>query len=339
MALESDLAKIFTLQPGRTYLKTRESSTVEFKESFNRAGLVEYAKEFASFANNVGGYTIFGIQNRPHNPVGLRNEQFDNIDEAEITGIVNEYFAPALEWSKHTYIWNGKSFGVIYVHQSRDKPTIAIKDGGRNQEIRSGEIYYRYAARTEKIRYAELKQIIDEKVQRERNAWYKLLERIAKIGPENVAILDTVGGKIESRDRTVLIDRELLPELKFIKEGEFDEKKGVITLRLIGDVQPTSVVGIKEKPFPYDLYVLKATDVAEQVAKGINNKFRPWPEHFKCWNHYKIRGTYAEGKAKCNPKYCDYKEAIKYFMYTQDWAEFLIKELSDLKKYNEILSK
>ncbi len=337
MSLVDDLARIFTLQSRKPYLRTRESSTVEFKESFHRAGLVEYAKDFAAFANNAGGYIIFGIQNRPHNPVGLRNERFDNTEEAEITGIVNEYFAPAIEWSKHTHIWNGKSFGIIYVHQSRDKPTIAIKDGGRNQEIKSGEIYYRYTARTEKIRYAELKQIIDEKIRNERNAWYRLFERIAKIGPENVAVLNTIGGKIEGGDRTILIDDELVPTLKFIREGEFDEKKGAITLRLIGDVQPVSVVGVKEKVLPYDPYILRPREVAEQVAKAINNQFRPWPEHCKCWRYYGVRGTYDEGKAKCNPKYCDYKEALDYFMYTQDWVDFLIKELSDSKKYNEII--
>ncbi len=181
MSVADDLTKIFTLQSGKTCLKTRESSTVEFKESFNRAGLVVYAKDFAAFANNASGYIIFGIKNHPRIPVGLQNEQFDNADNAEITGIINEHFAPAIEWSKYMHTWNGKPFGIIYINECRDKPVIAIKDGGRNQEIKSGEIYYRYAARTEKIRYAELKQIIDEKIQNERREWQSLLERIAKI--------------------------------------------------------------------------------------------------------------------------------------------------------------
>jgi hypothetical protein len=337
MPIADDLARIFTLQSGKPYLKTRESSNVEFKESFNRAGLAGYAKDFAAFANNMGGYMIFGIQNRPHNPVGLRNEQFDNTDESEITGILNECFAPAIEWSKYIHTWNRKLFGIIYVHQSNDKPIIAIKDFGRNQEIKSGEIYYRYAARTEKIRYAELKQIIDEKVKNERNAWYRLFERIAKIGPENAAILDTLAGKIESGDRTILIDDDLIPKLKFIREGEFDEKKGAISLRLVGDVNPVSVLGVKEKIVYGDPFRFKATDVAEQVANAIIKRFRVYPEHVKCWKYYKIRQVDNEGNVKCNPEYCEYKEAFKNYGYSRDWINFLIKELSNPDKYNQVI--
>lgn len=338
MSLIDDLANIFTLQSGKLYLKTRESSTVEFKESFSRAGLVEYVKDLAAFANNSGGYLVFGIQNRPHTPIGLRNEQFDNTDESDITMVVNGHFAPTIEWSKHTHTWDGKTFGIIYVHKSNDKPVMAINNGGRSQEIKSGEIYYRYAARTENIHYAELKQLMDEKVLRERNMWLSLLGKLAKIGPENAAILDTSDGKIESGNRTILIDDELVSKLKFIREGQFDEKKGAITLRLVGDMSPVSVAGIKQQIVHDDPYKLKPSNVADQVETTIHRTFRQSPEHVKCWKYYKARGTYEEGKAKCNPKYCDYKEAINYFMYTQEWVDFLIEELSDPQKYREVLS-
>lgn len=290
MLSTNDLTNIFTLQTGKPDLRTRESSAVEFKQSFNFAGLAEYIKDFAAFANNSGGYIVFGVQNRPHIPTGLQNDQFENIDEERITEDVNQLFSPAIEWMKDIYVWNEKSFGIIYVHESRNKPVIAVKDGGREQEIKNGEIYYRYAARTEKIHYAELKQIIDEKIQNERREWQSLLERIAKIGPE------------------------------------------------IGDVQPVSVVGIKEKIVHDDPYKLRATHVAEQVAKAIDKRFRVNPEHVKSWKYYSVRGTYDEGKAKCNPKYCDYKESFGNYAYTQDWVDFLIKELSDPKKYNEAMS-
>lgn len=34
----------------------RESQNLEFKESFNFAGLAEYYRDFSAFANNKGGY-------------------------------------------------------------------------------------------------------------------------------------------------------------------------------------------------------------------------------------------------------------------------------------------
>jgi len=335
--IETELNNIFTLQPEKDYLRTRESCTVEFKVAFHRQSLIEYVKDFAAFANNAGGYLIFGIQNHPHIPIGLKTNRFNEINDENITEIVNEHFAPAIEWERYVHEWNGNIFGVLYIYESKDKPVIAIKDGGRDKEIKSGEIYFRYKARTEKIRYAELKQIIEERIERERKVWQDLFKKIAKIGPENAAILDTVEGKIEKGNRTILIDDELIPRLKFIREGQFKEKTGAITLKLIGELQPVSVVRGKGKVIHDDPYKLRPTDVAEQVAKAINNTFRTQPEHTHCWKYYKVRGTYEEGKAKCNPKYCDYKDALNYFMYTQEWVEFLIKELSNPKKYNEII--
>ena len=43
-----------------------------------------------------------------------------------------------------------KKFGVIHVLEAVTKPVIAKKDEGRDQEIRNGEIYYRYGGRTQK---------------------------------------------------------------------------------------------------------------------------------------------------------------------------------------------
>ena len=53
---------------GRTVagtLKSRESNTVEFKESFNKNSTAKYAKTMASYSNNRGGYIIFGVKDNP----------------------------------------------------------------------------------------------------------------------------------------------------------------------------------------------------------------------------------------------------------------------------------
>ena len=39
----------------------REGQELEFKEQFNLAGLAEYFRDFAAFANNRGGYMVFGV--------------------------------------------------------------------------------------------------------------------------------------------------------------------------------------------------------------------------------------------------------------------------------------
>jgi len=331
------LQTLFTLKPGKSYLMKRESNTLEFKQSFHFNSIAEYVKDFVAFANNYGGYIVFGVMDRPHIPIGLNNNHFKDTDEARITEFVNQHFAPGINWVKDIYTWNGNDYGIIYIYESTNKPIISINHGGRNNEIKSGEIYFRYVGRTEKIRHAELSRIIDEKIRLESNRWRELFEKISKIGPQNAAILDTLEGKIEEGNRTILIDDEMIEQLKFIREGQFHEKEGAITLKLIGEVHPVSVVGLKASVLHDNPYIFRAKDVAEHVAKAISQPLRAQPEHLKCWKYYRIRGTYSEGKSQCKSKYCDFLENLRVFMYTQDWIDFLIEELSDPKKYRQIM--
>ena len=64
-----------------------------------------------------------------------------------------------------------------------------------------------------------------------------LFERIEAHGVENVALLNTVSGEGEARGGKFLIEESLLDQLSFIQEGEFSEKQGAPTLKLIGELQ------------------------------------------------------------------------------------------------------
>ncbi|MFT7593075.1 MAG: putative HTH transcriptional regulator [Paracoccaceae bacterium] len=73
------------------HLFHRESQTLEFKEQFNFAGLADYLRDFAAFANNRGGYLIFGVADSPRVASGLSNralEQFSKLDPEAISGHV-----------------------------------------------------------------------------------------------------------------------------------------------------------------------------------------------------------------------------------------------------------
>ena len=70
-------------------LISREGQTLEFKENFNFNGIAEYLCDFAAFANNKGGYLVFGVKDRPRRAVGIKpasKDQFDKIDPEMITG-------------------------------------------------------------------------------------------------------------------------------------------------------------------------------------------------------------------------------------------------------------
>ena len=60
-----------TLNPATMELAAREGPSLEFKEAFNWASKDRYAKTMAAYANNKGGYIIFGVTNHPRRLVGL----------------------------------------------------------------------------------------------------------------------------------------------------------------------------------------------------------------------------------------------------------------------------
>lgn len=260
----SNLNKIFKLHkliPNR--LTSRESSQYEFKESFNWNNRSKYAKTMAAFANKDGGYIIFGIQDSPKNLVGLKNNDFETLDEERITEYLNSMFSPEIIWSKQIYELNGLNFGVLYTSESNVKPVVCKKNDG--SELKESDIYYRYNGRSEKIKYPELARLIEREREKEKLLWLRHIEKIANIGPNSIGILDINGGVIEGAAGTLLLDEKLLNEIAFIKEGEFNEKKGKPTLKLIGEVKELS--GATFLPTKTKIKGLRTREIYEAVLQ------------------------------------------------------------------------
>ncbi len=222
---------------------SRESGWLEFKESFNWNSKDKYAKSMVAFGNNKGGYIVFGIKDKPRYLFGLQSNKFEDVDEAKITAYLNSVFAPEIIFEKFTITVKNKTIGILCTQQAKTKPLVCIKNDG---ELKEAEIYYRYNARSEKIKYPELKMMFDAVREDERKSWMEHFERISKIGPTNVAIMDTIAGKISGKSGTLVIDKKLVPKLKFINQGNLQEK-GNPVLRLIGDVKPISIISGKNK--------------------------------------------------------------------------------------------
>jgi len=240
----------------------REGQELEFKEQFNLAALADYFRDFAAFSNNRGGYLIFGIKDTPRTRTGLSEksiEQFEKIDPEKITGYLLEIFSSDIWWEAALIEIGGSSLGVFKIYEAATKPIIAKKDEGKDQTIKNGEVYFRYGGRTQKIQSAELENIINKRIDQNNKYWLDLMSKIGKAGPQNAAILDTERALIEIDDTKVLVlDEELAGKLKFIKEGQFSEKEGAATLKLIGDVVPIDKIEVirrvKEnliKDYPY----------------------------------------------------------------------------------------
>lgn len=172
---------------------SRESTWLEFKESFNWGSKAKYAKTLAAFVNNRGGYLVFGVSDNPRNLKGLQTGNFENMDERNITEYLNSVFSPEIQYEKFIVSVRKKRVGVIFVQESNDKPTICLKP---DDVLKEAEIYYRYNARSEKIKFPELKTLLDNVREKESEKWSQLFKSIAKIGPTNAAVLNVVSHEI-----------------------------------------------------------------------------------------------------------------------------------------------
>ena len=254
----------------------RESQTLEFKENFNFSGVAEYYRDFAGFANNKGGYLVFGVKDKPRRRIGLNDkgrDHFDRLDPQTVTGHLLDDFSGQIEWECGTVELGGKVFGYFYVHEAKAKPIICKKTEGKT--LTEADIYYRYNGRTQRIRFSELEAIINNRIQEQNRQWVELAARIGKSGPANAAILDMDKRTLETDAQVLVVDEKLVERIKFIKEGEFDEKEGAPTLKLVGDVTPVNKVEVvkHEKVNPINEYPLSAEELAKQVHERGGVKY------------------------------------------------------------------
>jgi len=295
-----DVAELLRLDDVNN-LYHRESGSLEFKEQFNLAGLPEYFKDFAALANSGGGFMIFGISNNPRQLVGLTAKslvQFNKIDPERISRYLMEIFSSEIRWEQCVHKILDKSFGIFYIQKSISRPVIAQKNEGDDQVIKDGDIYYRYGGRTQRIRSGELQGILQEKLDRQLKEWMGLMSKIAKAGPANAAVMDVARGIVEKGDNQMLvIDKSIVDQIQFIREGSSSVDVSKPVLKLAGEVSPVNmveVVKIREKQLT-ELYPLSALELAATVKKKM-----PMASTNRVWEIIK------DNNLKTNPLYAVY---------------------------------
>lgn len=303
---------IFSFHPRiSNRLVSRESTSLEFKQSFNWGSKIQYAKTMAAFSNNRGGYIVFGVQNSPRNLIGLTSDKFEEIDEAKVGQYLNSIFSPEIKFEKFSIEVESKHVGILYTYPCEYLPVVSIKNDG---DIKESEIYYRYNATSEKIKYPELIKMIDEIRIKERQIWKNLLEKITRVGPSNAAILDIVKGKIEGKGGSLLIDKNLISKLKFIREGQFTEK-GAPTLKLVGTVEPVTVSE-----------VTSLSEDGKDLKYRISDDPHAFPirlEEKTILEEYPY--GYGELTEKLRQRYSDFKATVEYHRFR--------KQLKENKRY------
>lgn len=238
---EKRLTQIFRISAKNSEcIATQEGYTVEYKENYGWGSMPDYVRAMAAMANNKGGHIIFGIKDRPHEMLGLKDKLIKKFEEKDLSvwsSYIREYFEPAIEFERFVYEYKGKKFGLIEVKEAETKPVICKKY--IEDKLKIGAIYYRYKAENTEIQYAELRNILDDETRKINALWMEKIRQISIAGVSNTMILNTNFGKLYGEKNSLYISPKLLDQIRFVDRGSFVEAGGEPVLSIVGEVKRT----------------------------------------------------------------------------------------------------
>jgi hypothetical protein len=209
---------------------------------------------------------IFGVENTTKELIGIKSN-LENLDNRYFSTTIRQGLDGSFDYFFFTGRFLTKIIGFLFVSEATIKPVIVRTN---SSDLVRGEIYFRYSAQTTRIEASDLRKIIDDEVQKRLTATMHSLYRIAEIGPENVAIINTENGEIETgskNSRKLTLSPDALKDLNLIKEGKLVETKGSPAYVVVGEIEIELEEGEKvvEKSVPT---LTKETEIYKSFFSG-----------------------------------------------------------------------
>lgn len=239
----------------------------------------------AAFANNQGGYILFGIKDSPREIKGV-NPAFNDFKQEKFTESLNSLFSPKIIWECGTVDIDGLLIGYICTEEALFKPVISLRLESL-EKIVSGDVFCRYRGRSEKNKYLEMNRIIEERAKKERDQILKLMETIRKSDTTNLGIINYNNGRFSTPYGTdIAVDKKLVMQVlrkaKYIKKGSFDETDGIPVLKVTGNIDLAEEIPVPDiEPDVQYPYIQK--QMADKLA------ITP-PQLYALFSHYKMKG-------------------------------------------------
>jgi hypothetical protein len=113
----------------------------------------------------------------------------------------------------------------------------------------AGDLYYRYQGRTSRISYADLRTLINDEVKNQTNKILNKIEYIASQGIENIAILNTQNGELNTENESAkfVLSKEILKDINLIQEGKLVQDEGAPAYVIKGTVEVFSEKIVEKK--------------------------------------------------------------------------------------------
>nr|WP_273786631.1 ATP-binding protein [Brucella intermedia] len=249
-------------------------------------------KTLAAFANNRGGYFIFGVEDKTWEIHGIDAKKFSEYDFNKLNQNILSSLGVGIEIQKRVVDIAGKKLGILYVYPAHTKPVIMSQSGNGFSQ---GHIYFRYPGEDRLITQTDLQKLLEDRIrQLSETVLSKHIANILKFGIENSAVMNLNTGLVDGKAGNFVIDPQILTTLSFIKEGEFVEKSGAPTLKLVGEVSPAAAVVTKTQ---------KLTEKYPYSYRNLSNKVKSIVPMAK--DHVIVK-LIQEHKLKQNSKFSAY---------------------------------
>lgn len=233
-------ARFSQSKAGHWVLTEGETADQECKEACDPKKLAPIIRAVAGLANNKGGFLFIGVKNDGLQVIGMADKSFTQMDAATLADKLKTFVTPTPSFTKFDIDVGGLQVGVVAVDQHKHRPVVVCRDG---DGLEDGSIIFRYPGQTSRIKFGDLFTLLNDRDRGVRQELLSSASRLSEIGPDRALILDTATGTIDVGQNTVVIDEDLANQLEFIREGEFRERDGAPTLRLLGEVQPVKFDG------------------------------------------------------------------------------------------------
>lgn len=112
-----------------------ETSNIDYKVALEINKPKSWLKSVSAFANSKGGIILFGIEDKKHELIGLKNV----VEDAEkITEIINSKIMPLPRYEINAFVEDGKDFLELKIGDGPSTPYYLLADGRKEAYIRSG---------------------------------------------------------------------------------------------------------------------------------------------------------------------------------------------------------
>lgn len=243
----------------------KETSQIEFKETFHLRSFPEYCRSLIGYGNHRGGYLVFGISD-DRSVVGLQNQVFKNLDPKKVSELIKDLVTPTVRWVSFVMNIHDREIGVLFAEEAELKPLITIKNADK---IKENVIYFRYEAETAMIRAGDLQAIIRKREHDAVQNAISKLQQIAGIGLDNAEIADSSrmngGDEVLSGGREAVVKKSGISDLDIL----LDFVNGVEALDPVAYLLQSAHEPVRWLPIFY--YAKKSGMSAQAIVDEISN--------------------------------------------------------------------